>query len=886
MIRVLRRAGSALVLGLAVVLPAFAGCSSERTPPAVERTPPAVAASARIAAAERIGVEPSAPGSSVTLPVAADGQVALTAGEVSVRFSLRGAAHLAPRTDTAREGVTLFAGALGGADVMHAAVTDGIEDLVFFDVAPEREELVYDVDVSQVAGVHVAQGALELLDTRGVPRIRVARPFLVDASGERVTLDLRVEGCAVDTDPRAAWDRPVVPIGSSSCRLHVAWAGARYPLVVDPLWQLPTSTLIAPRLDFTTLTYGNGKTIAICGRRLCVGLCGNNTPVDSIEIYDPAVGSWAGLTSLPTGRVNGAASLLPSGKALLLGGNGSSRPEVIGSTGTVFRSNDNSPVQTSFLTATLLATGKVLVAGGENGASIAQAVLYDEPSDTFSPAGTAPLGALNVARSRHTATVLPSGKVLLAGGTSAAGAALASAEIYDPVANTFTVTASPMVAARSGHVAATLPDKRVLLAGGGTASAEIFDPATGVFTATGSCVTVRTGGRAVVLQSGNVMIAGGTDSAGITGSVEIFDVATKTFVAQPGLTFARAGHGAALLPSGDVLVFGGQVSTGFGTTLNEVWRPGAAGSACTQGDDCLSGSCEEGVCCATACGGPCKTCAPTTGACVAVTKKDDPNSCTAATTCDPAGACKKKNGQSCASSSECAGAICVDGTCCDRACEGQCEACNVKDHLGTCSPVAGEPRSGRAACSSPGTLCGGTCNGLAGAQCAYPSAVTLCASSCSGETFLGSFCDGRGACTADDAKFCPGNFVCADAIACKTSCAVSADCRQGFSCEAGKCLPIALCEDHFVTKGATRIDCAPYTCEQAGNCRVSCASVSDCVAPTVCSLDGRCIDPPAAPDSGCSVAAPWPTGDTRGLAPLMLVGLLVVSRARARRRSS
>lgn len=874
-----------------LALPAFAGCSSDRTAPAGADRSASSSSVDRIAAAERIGVRPSAPGASVTLPGTADGEVGLSAGagELSVRFALRGAAGVAPRKDTSREGVALYTAALGGADVMHATVTDGVEDLVFFDVAPEREELVYDVDVTRVAGLHaLASGGLELLDARGVPRIRVERPFLVDATGAKVALDLRVEGCAVDADPRISWERPVVPVGARSCTLRVAWSGVRYPAVVDPLWQLSANTMGAPRLEFATLTYANGKFIASGGRRLCRGTCGNNQPVDTVEIYDPAVGTWASLAGVPAGRVNGAAALVPSGKALLIGGGGSSRPEVVSSTGAVFRSDDTSAIQASFLTATLLANGKVLVAGGESGPAITQALLYDEPTDTFSAAGTAPAGALKVARSRHTSTLLASGKVLLAGGTSSGGAPLASAEIYDPVANTFTLTASSMASARTEHVAALLPDKRVLLAGGGTDTAEIFDPATGAFTATGSCTVVRAGGRAVVLRSGNVMINGGTDGAGVTGSVEIFDVATKTFVAQPSLTFARSGHGSALLPSGDVLVFGGLVATAVGTGISEVWHPGVAGSACTAGDDCLSGSCEEGVCCATSCGGACKTCAPTTGACVAVAKKDDPNSCTAANTCDAVGACKKKNGQTCSTASECAGAICVDGTCCDRACEGQCEACNVTDHLGTCSPVAGDPRNGRAACTAPGTLCGGTCNGLAGAACAYPSAVTLCASSCAGEAFTGSTCDGRGACTADEPRPCAGNFVCADAALCKTSCAADTDCRTGYRCEATKCLPIALCEDHFVTKGTARIDCAPYTCEQSGNCRTSCASVAECVAPTVCSLDGLCIDPPVAPDSGCSVSAGGRpgTGDTRGLVPLLLAGLLFVSRARARRRSS
>ena len=880
----LLRAAFVLGTGLVLTPPAFAGCSSDRTQPAITT---AVSTSARVAAAQRIGVHPSsALGARVTLPTTADGQVGLDAGAgaLSVRFSLRGANGVGPRGGNSLEGIALYPAALDGADVMHASLIDGVEDLVFFDVAPAREELVYDVDVSHVAALHAVAGGLELLDTRGAARIRIDPPFLVDATGTRIALELGVEGCAVDTDPALTWDRPVVPVGARSCRLRVAWAGVRYPVVVDPAWRLGTS-MPSGRHGISTVTYANGKILAIGGTKSCPGTCGNGAQT-SVDIYDPALAVWAPLTGLPVGRVDGAAALLPSGRALLVGGNGSPRPEAFGSTGTVFRTTmDNTPAQPSYLTATALTNGKVLLAGGEAGASIAQAVLYDEPTDSWSPAGTAPAGSVKTARSRHTATLLASGKVLLAGGVSSAGAALASAEIYDPVANTFTLTVASMTSARSGHVSALLPDKRVLLAGGGTATAEIFDPATESFTATGATLGVRNGGRAVVLKSGNVMIAGGTDPSGITASVEIFGVVTKTFAAQPPITFARDRFGAALLPSGDVLVFAGLLGTTYSTSFSETWHPGAAGSSCTAGDDCLTGSCEEGVCCATPCNGACKTCTAASGACVAVLKMDDPNSCTGANTCDPAGACKKKNGQACAGAGDCAGAICVDGTCCDRACDGQCEACNVTDHLGTCSPVAGDPRNGRAACTAASTLCGGTCNGLAGATCAYPSAVTLCASSCSGESFLGSTCDGRGACTADDPRLCAGNFVCADAITCKTSCVADPDCRQGYRCETGRCLPIALCEDHFVTKGTERVDCAPYTCEQSGRCRDSCASVADCVAPTLCSFDGFCIDPPAPPDSSCSVGVAGAGRlDTRGLVPCLLGGVLLMMRARARAR--
>jgi Galactose oxidase, central domain len=98
-------------------------------------------------------------------------------------------------------------------------------------------------------------------------------------------------------------------------------------------------------------------------------------------------------------------------------------------------------------------------------------------------------GNLNVARDRHTATLLPNGQVLVAGGSNSSGF-LASAERYDPATGTWTVTGS-LHTARYGHTATLLPDGRVLVAAGvGTgfiklASAELYDPATGAWTVTG-----------------------------------------------------------------------------------------------------------------------------------------------------------------------------------------------------------------------------------------------------------------------------------------------------------------------------------------------------------------------------------------------------------------
>src|SRR3954452_12870109 len=74
-------------------------------------------------------------------------------------------------------------------------------------------------------------------------------------------------------------------------------------------------------------------------------------------------------------------------------------------------------------------------------------------------------GSLNTARTAHTATLLPSGKVLVAGGRDANGDALASAELYDPLTGAWTPTGS-LNTARFDHTATLLPNGKVLVAGG------------------------------------------------------------------------------------------------------------------------------------------------------------------------------------------------------------------------------------------------------------------------------------------------------------------------------------------------------------------------------------------------------------------------------------
>ena len=214
-------------------------------------------------------------------------------------------------------------------------------------------------------------------------------------------------------------------------------------------------------------------------------------------------------------------------------------------------------------------------------------------------------GSLNTARAGHTATLLPNGQVLVAGGENTAGF-LASAELYNPSTGQWTVTGN-MATPRINHKATLLPNGQVLVSGGdnttGTlASAELYNASTGQWTTTGSMTIPRTLHGATLLLNGQVLVAAGNNTVGSTGNTaelynpstgtwratgsmqsfhpfiltllldgralavddsgstgapgELYNPSTGQWTLTAGMYYAHSGDAAALLPNGNVLAYG------------------------------------------------------------------------------------------------------------------------------------------------------------------------------------------------------------------------------------------------------------------------------------------------------------------------------------------
>jgi serine/threonine protein kinase len=224
--------------------------------------------------------------------------------------------------------------------------------------------------------------------------------------------------------------------------------------------------------------------------------------------------------------------------------------------------------------AGLLPSGKILVAGGSSGRdTFATVEVYDPDLDTWDETKR-----MSAARVRATLSTLADGSLLVVGGAQY-GKAVATAEIYDPGSNAWRAVKA-MADARHMHTATVLPNSRVLVAGGlktgimktsHLATAEVLDPQTGQWSSAGRMNTGRSDHSATLTARGEVLLAGGFDGSRILATVELYEPATGAWVALRPMNAARARHTATLLPDGRVLVAGGADSNGRALATAEVY---------------------------------------------------------------------------------------------------------------------------------------------------------------------------------------------------------------------------------------------------------------------------------------------------------------------------
>jgi len=330
-----------------------------------------------------------------------------------------------------------------------------------------------------------------------------------------------------------------------------------------------TGDLLTARYWHTTTLLPNGKVLVTGGYDV------NTQATAKAELYDPATGTWTATGSMAKARETHTATLLPDGRVLVVGGydGGFVGGAELYDPDTGTWSTAASPtVARANHSATLLKDGTVLVAGGnmyDYPYYIAvNAELYDPQAGTWASAGT-----MVNKRITHEAVLLENGKVLVAGGWDSENR-LASAELYDPSAKTW-APAESMGFARNGHTMTKLPSGTVLVTGGygnvvydgsySHAGAEVYDPVAGTWTATGSMVSKRGSHTATLLGNGKVLVAGGSD-ANIHASAELYDPGSGTWSATGGMKTARTRASAILLltsalPEDRVLMVGGLSQT-------------------------------------------------------------------------------------------------------------------------------------------------------------------------------------------------------------------------------------------------------------------------------------------------------------------------------------
>ncbi|WP_437578603.1 Kelch repeat-containing protein [Sorangium sp. So ce887] len=665
-------------------------------------------------------------------------------GSEAIVFELAGGATLRVREVGAGGEAMLTERAVvyrrAGGSSFWTATPDGVEEWLLLEAEAVRRDAPVAAWEVEGGALAARDGAIEIADAAGVVRLRVTAPAAYAAGGREVDARLAARGARIE--------------------LFVDAEGEQ--VLVDPAW-VPAGSM----------GFGRRRhAMAELGTRLLVagGLNQESAKLRTVEIYDPADGTWSPPAEpgneMRTPRADHAIAALHDGRFLAVGGD----VGPMGSTYELYDPEDNtwgpeSPPAMGVVaplyqqTVTVLpaehaiTAGDVLIVGGtsdlNNYTPLRYVFRFFESTDTMTRGPD-----LEIARTMHAATRLATGEILVTGGYDNPSG-LRSTELYDPATNTW--APGPMMRSeRYQHTATLLQDGDVLVVGH-SSGAEIYTPGApgpGAFSEAGSFENSnRFRHSATLLPNGCVLVAGG-QRAGISfADTWLYDPVTTGWTGARPLIAARSFHTATLLDDGSVLITGGEYRDSAeirrAHATSERYVLGQAGEACGAGCECQTGFCVDGVCCDTACEGACDACAEAAGAsadgtCSPVTGRacDDGNDCTSDDACD-AGTCAGEaddaatcdDGNECTrdacSGGECVGTpddaaacgsqgLCTISSCRGGACVVEAITCEATDEChtdGACNEETGAcvPRKkvDGAPCEGDGTCLGGRCDHVA-----------------------------------------------------------------------------------------------------------------------------------------------------------------------------
>lgn len=804
------------------------------------------------------------------LPAVASGTFEVThdVSSVGAAFSLIGTTAV-QRADV--DGTAVYpGGGPGGSDILVRASDRGVEDYVVLNAPPQNDELVYRFTTHNARALRLVGGVLEILDADGAPRVRVAPPYVVDANGQKHAAELDVRGCGVDRDPRAPWGRELPAIGGDRCELSVGYdTSIAHPVLVDPAWQT-TAFMAHARTHHTSTPLPDG-TILVVG-----GFDETGAPVAEAEILclDEALCplgptfTVADSLTVPRGAHTettvGGTLLISGGRSARNAGTSLSSTELYDINSGQFSPGPAMNVARWGHTATLLDTGDVLVAGGEDGSTASTAQLFDGTS--FGPIINLSSGH----RRGHVAELLNDGRVLIAGGV---GVAIArnDAEIYDPTNGTFalvTGTNGTMTGQRAWATATRLDDAqgRIIIVGGTNnvgfyySTVDVFDPTLngGEFSQFPPQMQEPRAFHTAtkLIGEGKVLITGGNEASSVHDTSEIFVSNSLQF--DPLLATMNAPHNfhtATRLASGKVVAIGGGVSgtatapdsgavNVLAATQAEIFAR-VNGEPCDADGECLSGNCYDepgGVCCNESCTDICSTCfaakqaapGPGEGFCGVIDENVPVKpQCTEGVQL----VLKCIDGALDITGINSCGAYACEGDACGEACANNAD-CNEDYYC--IAPICteknpdGETCTEDFECKNDHCIDGYCCNSECGEQC----------QACDVEGFLGTCtqvtsgaphgdrdaCDGAGGpcegecgstplkCDYDKTIEC-GDSTCSDGQRSFGLCSLEVE---------GECAP-------------AEEGCAPFACNDNGvTCIGACVGPEDCAEGAVCKVDGTC----------------------------------------------